>query len=152
MLRQTLTLRGRGPAAVSAILFCWLVLNHSTLAFAEKRRDHWDRQSRITAAGRSCRTASIQNGRDRYYQGYRSDNWRRNYAQSRAYDRDWDNNRYWGYDRERSKTKSALIIAGSTGAGAAVGAIAGGNKGAAIGAIAGGVAGLIYDRHTDNRR
>jgi hypothetical protein len=48
----------------------------------------------------------------------------------------------------RSKKKSAAIIAGSAGAGAAVGAIAGGGKGAAIGAITGGVGGVIYDQAT----
>jgi hypothetical protein len=52
----------------------------------------------------------------------------------------------------RSKTKSAAIIAGSAGAGAAIGAIAGGGKGAAIGAISGGAAGLIYDRTTANKK
>lgn len=50
--------------------------------------------------------------------------------------------------QHRSTAKSAAIIAGSAGTGAAIGAIAKGGKGAAIGAIAGGVAGLIYDRLT----
>ena len=50
--------------------------------------------------------------------------------------------------KTRSKKKSAAIIGGSAGAGAAIGALAGGGKGAAIGAIAGGVGGLIYDRKT----
>lgn len=39
-------------------------------------------------------------------------------------------------------------MAGSAGAGAAIGAIAGGGKGAAIGAASGGTAGFIYDRVT----
>jgi len=39
-------------------------------------------------------------------------------------------------------------VAGSAGAGAAIGAIAGGGKGAAIGAASGGTAGFIYDRVT----
>jgi hypothetical protein len=53
--------------------------------------------------------------------------------------------------KTRSKKKSAAIIGGSAGAGAAIGAIAGGGKGAAIGAIAGGVGGLIYDRKTSKK-
>jgi len=48
----------------------------------------------------------------------------------------------------RSWQKEAIIIGGSTAAGAGIGAIAGGKKGAAIGAISGGVAGLIYDMKT----
>ncbi|MFB3916706.1 MAG: hypothetical protein ACE14M_08255 [Terriglobales bacterium] len=51
----------------------------------------------------------------------------------------------------RSTGKSALIVAGSAGTGAAIGAIAGGGKGAAIGALSGGAAGLIYDRLTANK-
>jgi len=48
----------------------------------------------------------------------------------------------------RSFAKSFAIVAGSAGAGAAIGAIAGGGPGAAIGAIAGGTGGFIYDRAT----
>ncbi len=51
----------------------------------------------------------------------------------------------------RSTRNSALIVAGSAGTGAAIGALAGGGKGAGIGAIAGGVGGLIYDRLTANK-
>lgn len=55
-------------------------------------------------------------------------------------------------EKKRSKKKSAAIVAGSAGAGAAIGAIAGGGKGAAIGAIAGGVGGLVYDRTTARKK
>ena len=53
--------------------------------------------------------------------------------------------------RGRSTKKSAAIVAGSAGAGAAIGAIAGGGKGAALGAVSGGVAGFVYDRLTHRR-
>ena len=52
---------------------------------------------------------------------------------------------------KRSWQKEALIVGGSSGAGAAIGAAAGGGKGAAIGALSGGVAGLIYDLATRNK-
>jgi len=48
----------------------------------------------------------------------------------------------------RSAGKSVAIVAGSAGAGAAIGALAGGGKGAGIGALAGGAGGFIYDRLT----
>jgi hypothetical protein len=53
--------------------------------------------------------------------------------------------------KQRSLGKEALIVGGSAGAGAAVGAVAGGKKGAAIGAVSGGVAGLVYDLMTRNK-
>jgi hypothetical protein len=55
------------------------------------------------------------------------------------------------HPNQRSWEKQALIIGGTAGAGAAIGAIAGGGKGAGIGAAAGGVGGLIYDLVTRNK-
>ncbi len=51
----------------------------------------------------------------------------------------------------RPLSHSVAIVAGSAGAGAAIGALAGGGKGAGIGALAGGAGGLIYDRLTHER-
>ena len=53
--------------------------------------------------------------------------------------------------RSRSWEREVLIVAGSSGAGAAIGGVAGGGKGAAIGAVSGGIAGLIYDLGTRNK-
>jgi len=51
----------------------------------------------------------------------------------------------------RSTRNSVLIVAGSAGTGAAIGALAGGGKGAGIGALAGGLGGFVYDRLTANK-
>lgn len=53
--------------------------------------------------------------------------------------------------KSRSVKESALIIGGSAGAGAGIGAIAKGKKGAALGAAIGGVAGTVYDLMTRNK-
>jgi hypothetical protein len=53
--------------------------------------------------------------------------------------------------KKRSLEREALIIGGSAGAGAAIGAVAGGGKGAGIGALTGGIAGLVYDLATRNK-
>lgn len=53
--------------------------------------------------------------------------------------------------RRRTVEQEVLIVAGSAGAGAAIGAVAGGRKGAAIGAVSGGIAGLVYDLATRDR-
>ena len=53
--------------------------------------------------------------------------------------------------KRRSWERSVLIVAGSSGAGAAIGAVAGGGKGAKIGAVSGAVGGLIYDVATRDR-
>ncbi len=55
------------------------------------------------------------------------------------------------YVRKRPVKHSVAIVAGSAGAGAAIGALAGGGKGAAIGALSGGAAGFIYDRLTHKK-
>ncbi len=54
--------------------------------------------------------------------------------------------------RKRPWKHSAAIVAGSAGAGAAIGALAGHGKGAAIGALAGGAGGLVYDRATAKKK
>lgn len=81
---------------------------------------------------------------------------------SRSYYRDGGSDRYYGrdgyrqnsgrYRETRSVGKSVAIVGGSSGAGAAIGALTGGGKGAALGAIIGGTAGFIYDQQTRNSR
>jgi hypothetical protein len=52
---------------------------------------------------------------------------------------------------KRSWEREVLIVAGSAGAGAAIGGLAKGKKGAGVGAAAGGVGGLVYDLITRRR-
>lgn len=54
--------------------------------------------------------------------------------------------------KTRSWEREVLIIGGSAGGGAAIGALAAGKKGAVIGAAAGGVGGLIYDLATRKKK
>jgi hypothetical protein len=54
--------------------------------------------------------------------------------------------------KSRSAKETALIIGGSAGAGAGIGAVAKGKKGAAVGAVIGGVAGTVYDLLTRNKK
>jgi len=53
---------------------------------------------------------------------------------------------------DRPFSHSAAIVGGSAGAGAVIGALAGGGKGAGIGALSGAGAGLVYDRLTHKRK
>jgi hypothetical protein len=55
------------------------------------------------------------------------------------------------HKKKRSLEKEILIVGSSAGAGAAIGAVAGGGKGAAIGGLSGGIAGLVYDLATRNK-
>jgi len=55
------------------------------------------------------------------------------------------------HPHKRSWEKDALIVGGSAGGGALIGAVAGGGKGAAVGATAGGIGGLIYDLATRDK-
>jgi hypothetical protein len=57
-----------------------------------------------------------------------------------------------GYHKHRSWKKTALVVGGSTAAGAGVGALSGGKKGALIGGAAGAAAGTAYDVHKRHKR
>jgi hypothetical protein len=149
------------PAVGSIVVLSgWIILSSSIVTLAEQRCDNRRNQWRFSPRGGGHRPAAyFRASRDQRYCRNKKDSQYRQYNRGRDYNRNQDSRRYREYDRwygdygrERSDATSALIVAGSTGAGAAVGAIAAGSKGAAIGAIAGGIGGLIYDRQTDNRR
>ncbi|HEX2520953.1 MAG TPA: hypothetical protein VHP35_02440 [Terriglobia bacterium] len=150
---------GRPAVGTVVALSSWMILSSSIVALAEQRCDNRRNQWRFSPREGAYRPAAyFRAGRDKRFCRNKQDSQYRYYTRGGNYFRYQDSRRYREYDRwyrdgrERSDTTSALIIAGSTGAGAAVGAIAAGSKGAAIGAIAGGIGGLIYDRQTDNRR
>jgi hypothetical protein len=157
MLRSRL---GRPAVGTIVVLSGWMILSSSIVTLAEQRCDNRRNQWRFSPRGGTHRPADyFRPSRDQRYCRNKKDSQYRQYNRGRDYNRYQDSRRYREYDRwygdygrERSGATSALIVAGSTGAGAAVGAIAAGSKGAAIGAIAGGIGGLIYDRQTDNRR
>lgn len=136
---------------------------HSPTRYQVRRATYPVRSQRVR-----CRcTENVAVRRATYYRSYEP---RRSYAYSRvrplAYRaapsayypernyvrREYVEREYTDYSvrRPRSKKKSVAIVAVSAGAGAAIGALAGGGKGAGIGALAGGGAGFIYDRLTHN--
>jgi hypothetical protein len=113
----------------------------------------------------SAKEPRHHNGRNRCdsYREIQDRRDRRDWRESRLYSNGRHDQSYRAgrhrYERRRDNTRSTAasvgIIAGSAGAGAAIGGIAAGGKGAAVGAIAGGIAGTIYDQATrdgDDRR
>ena len=71
MFAHTLLLKRKGPVVVSTLLLGWMVLNSSTPALADKRRDDWNRRSRFSA-GSNCRNEARRDyhnyQRNNYYQ------------------------------------------------------------------------------------
>ena len=71
MLTHTMVLKRKGAVVVSTLLFGWMVLNSSTTALADKRRDDWNRRSRFSASS-NCRNDSRRDSRfyqrNNYYQ------------------------------------------------------------------------------------
>ena len=92
MFAHTLLLKRKGSVVVSTLLFGWMVLNSSTPALAEKRRDDWNRRSRFSASS-NCRNEARRDhhnyqrnnyySRDNYYPYQRA----RDYRQDRSYQR-----------------------------------------------------------------
>jgi hypothetical protein len=106
-------------------------------------------QLSLQPAGVTAQTQSsyVANGTDGPYQTSNS-----RAAIRRTYDeREYGARSYRPVVKPRSTKRSIAIVAGGSGVGAAIGALAGGGRGAAIGALAGGGAGFIYDRLTHRR-
>jgi hypothetical protein len=132
-------------AVMVIVLFGWITLYSATAALAQDRSDDWKRQSMIIAggAGGGAAVGGMLGGKKGAAVGALAGGLGATAYELGRRDRD--------YNGERSKTTSAMIIAGSSGAGAAIGGLTAGRKGAIVGAIAGGVGGYIYDRKTNNR-
>ncbi|HSE26467.1 MAG TPA: hypothetical protein VLB68_32665 [Pyrinomonadaceae bacterium] len=111
-------------------LFCLLVVSVAAIPASAQTRSRLNNQSRRYYEQRVGRTYNNQIYSD---SGYRNDAYNR-YPGDYYY----DNRSTW--DRSRDKITTAI----GAGAGAAIGAMAGGKRGAIIGAIAGGGGAALY--------
>jgi hypothetical protein len=127
------------------VLFGWMTFHSATIALAQDRSDDWKRQTMIIAGstGGGAAIGGMLGGKKGAAVGALAGGLGATAYELSKRDRE--------FNGERSKGTSAMIIAGSSGAGAAIGGLTAGRKGAIIGAIAGGVGGYIYDRKTNNR-